>query len=114
MVKIIENGKIHISAKNSKLNFSVDNGEHSLYYVIEKRPGTDIYKFDVPKWFHEMVEEYLIDQKYSRNELFNQHGMAPILNDISTPGKCIEFLAPWIQEYATNGRIIKNEEIFKK
>lgn len=64
-----------------------------------------------------MVEEYLIDQKYSRNELFNQHGMAPTLNDISTPGKCIEFPSPWIEwieEYSKNGRIIKNEEIFKK
>ena len=38
---------------------------------------------------------------------FNQGGRVPKITDITTPGKSIEFPPPWIEEYATNGRIIK-------
>ncbi|WP_207706270.1 hypothetical protein [Clostridium sp. HBUAS56017] len=46
---------------------------------------------------------------YKSNPL-NQGGTVPSLNDISTPGKCVEFPSPWIEwmeEYASNGRIVK-------
>ena len=44
-----------------------------------------------------------------KNNPLNQGGSAPKLTDPTTPGTCIEFPAPWIEwieEYATNGRII--------
>ena len=109
-VVVDNDGNVYISNKKAKLNVSIDNGEHSQYYVKNKRPGADIYEFDVPKWFDDMVNEYTIPQEgYKKNPL-NQGGTVPSLNDISTPGKCIEFPAPWIEwieEYASNGRIIK-------
>ena len=39
-----------LQIKNVNLNVSVDNGEHSQYYIENKRPGADIYEFEVPKW----------------------------------------------------------------
>ena len=109
-IVIDDDGNVHISNKKSKLNISIDNGEHAQYYVKNKRPGADIYEFDVPKWFDDMVQEYTIPQEGYKSNPLNQGGTVPSLNDISTPGKCVEFPAPWIEwieEYATNGRIIK-------
>jgi len=39
-----------------------------------------------------------------------QGGNVPKVTNLTTPGKSIEFPAPWmewIEEYSTNGRIIK-------
>lgn len=108
-ITIDQNGKVHINQKNKNLNLSIDNGEHSQYF-LGKRPGADIYEFEVPKWFDEMVQEYIISQEGYRTNPLNQGGMAPKLTDLNTPGKSVEFPAPWvewIEEYATNGRVIK-------
>lgn len=78
--------------------------------MVMFRPGADIYEFEVPKWFDDMVQEYTIPQAGNKKNPFNQDGTAPKLTDPTTPGKSIEFPAPWsewIEEYATNGRIIK-------
>ena len=56
-----------------------------------------------------MVQEYIIPQEGYKSNPLNQGGTVPSLNDESTPGKCVEFPAPWIEEYATNGRIIRGE-----
>lgn len=88
---------------------SPDGGEHSQYF-LSKRPGADIVEFDVPKWLDDFVKEYEVPQAGYKSNPLNQGGMAPKINDITTPGKSIEFPSPWIEwieEYATNGRIIK-------
>ena len=108
-VVIDSEGNVYINKKDRNLNISIDNGEHSQYYINDNRPGADIYEFEVPKWLDDMVKEYTIPQAgYKKNPL-NQGGSAPKLTDPITPGTCIEFPAPWIEwieEYATNGRII--------
>ena len=108
---VIDNdGNVYISDKKAKLNVSIDNGEHAQYYIENKRPGTDIYEFDVTKWFDDMVQEYTIPQEEYKKNPLNQGGTVSSLNDITTPGKCVEFPAPWIEwmeEYASNGRAIK-------
>ena len=109
-IVIDKDGNVYISNKTAKLNVSIDNGEHAQYYIKNKRPGGDIYEFEVPKWLDDMVQEYIIPQRGYRSNPLNQGGTAPSLNDIETPGICVEFPAPWIEwieEYASNGRIIK-------
>ncbi|WP_143318539.1 hypothetical protein [Clostridium sp. HBUAS56017] len=59
-VVIDNDGNVYINDKTAKLNVSIDNGEHAQYYVKNKRQGADIYEFDVPKWFDDMVQEYTI------------------------------------------------------
>ena len=62
------------------------------------------------KWFDDFVKENTIPQQGYRSNPLNQGGTAPSLNDVSTPGTCIEFPAPWIEwieEYSSNGRVIK-------
>ena len=108
-ILIDSEGNVYINKKNVNLNVSVDNGEHSQYYIENKRPGADIYEFEVPKWLDDMVNEYIVPEKNYRTNPLNQGRCAPKLNDPTTPGRCIEFPAPWIgwiEEYATNGRII--------
>ena len=100
---------VYINKKDRNLNISIDNGEHSQYYINDNRPGADIYEFEVPKWLDDMVKEYTIPQAGYKNNPLNQGGSAPKLTDPTTPGTCIEFPAPWIEwieEYATKGRII--------
>lgn len=108
-VVIDSEGNVYINKKDRNLNISIDNGEHSQYYIKNNRPGADIYEFEVPKWLDDMVKEYTIPQAGYKNNPLNQGGSAPKLTDPTTPGTCIEFPAPWIEwieEYATNGRII--------
>ena len=108
-VVIDSEGNVYINKKDRNLNISIDNGEHSQYYINNNRPGADIYEFEVPKWLDDMVKEYTIPQAGYKNNPLNQGGSAPKLTDPTTPGTCIEFPAPWIEwieEYATKGRII--------
>lgn len=108
-IVIDDNGKIYINRKDKNLNISIDNGEHSQYF-LNKRPGADVYEFEMPKWFNDMVQEYIIPQAGYKNNPLNQGGSAPKLTDPTTPGMSVEFPVPWvewIEEYATNGRIIK-------
>ena len=107
-VVIDSEGNVYINKKDRNLNISIDNGEHSQYY-INNRPGADIYEFEVPKWLDDMVKEYTIPQAGYKSNPLNQGGSAPKLTDPTTPGTCIEVPAPWIEwieEYATKGRII--------
>ena len=107
-VVIDSEGNVYINKKDRNLNISIDNGEHSQYYIKNNRPGADIYEFEVPKWLDDMVKEYTVPQAGYKSNPLNQGGSAPKLTDLTTPGTCIEFPAPWIEwieEYATNGRI---------
>ncbi len=103
-VVIDSEGNVFITNHNRNLNVSIDNGEHAQYYINNNRPGADIYEFDVPKWFDDMVNEYTVPQAGAKG------GCNPKLTDVTTPGKCVEFPKPWVEwidEYSTNGRIIK-------
>lgn len=103
-VVIDSEGNVSITNHNRNLNVSIDNGEHAQYYINNNRPGADIYEFDVPKWFDDMVNEYTVPQAGAKG------GCNPKLTDVTTPGKCVEFPEPWVEwidEYSTNGRIIK-------
>ena len=106
---IIDNdGNVYINKSDKNLNISIDQGEHSQHF-LDKRPGADVYEFEVPKWFDDMVQEYTIPQAGYKNNPLNQGGSAPKLTDPTTPGRSIEFPPPWIEwieEYATNGRVI--------
>ena len=108
-VLIDDEGAVYINNKSSNLNLSIDNGEHAQYYVENRRQGADIYEFDVPKWFDDIVQEFAVPQAGYKLNPNNQGGAAPKLTDPGTPGRCIEFPAPWIEwieEYSSNGRIV--------
>ena len=107
-------GRIHINKKNKNLNISVDNGEHSQNFIKNNRPGADIYEWEVPKWFDDMMQEYSIPQADYRTNSLNQSRMAPKLTDPSPNkiGRTLEIPSPWLEwmeEYATNGRIIRGD-----
>lgn len=104
-------GNVYINNPDSNLNVSIDNGEHSQYFLKNHRPGGEIVEFDVPKWFDDMVKEFQIPQECASTNPMNQGGMAPKVVDPTKVknGRCIEFPPPWIEwlnEYAKNGRII--------
>lgn len=97
------------SKLDKNLNLSVDGGEHSQYF-LSKRPGAYVVEFEAPKWLDDFVKEYEVSQVGYKSNPLNQGGMAPKITDITTHGKIIELPPPWvewIEEYATNGRIIK-------
>ena len=107
-ISVDETGKVSIPNKSKDLNISVDGGEHSQYFQ-GKRPGSDIVEFDVPKWLDDFVNESSIPQAGAKSNPLNQGATVLKVTDLTTPGKSIEFPAPWIdwiEEYATNGRII--------
>lgn len=102
-ISVDSTGKVTISKPDKNLNLSVDDGEHSQYF-LSKRPGADVVEFDVPKWVDDFVKEYEVPQVRYKSNPFNQGGMAPKITDITKPGKSIEFPPPWIEwieEYAT-------------
>ncbi|KAB8126071.1 hypothetical protein F9U64_20780 [Gracilibacillus oryzae] len=110
-IQVNENGTITIPKKDTDLNISIDNGEHSSYFRNEARNGNaDIVEFDVPNWFDEFLKENTIPQSGYKSNPLNQGGTAPKLVDPTKPGNSFEVPTPWIEwieEYAKNGRILK-------
>ncbi|MFA0814254.1 MAG: hypothetical protein ACC608_00530 [Anaerofustis sp.] len=107
---IIKNdGTVYITNKDKNLNISIDEGEHAEYF-INKREGSYVVEFDVPKWFDEYIKENAVPQEGYKSNPDNQGGFAPKITDPSTPGISVELPPPWIEwieEYAINARIIK-------
>ena len=108
----VEDGKIVIPNKKSNLNISTGNADHANYFLQKRGSNAEIVEFDVPKWLDDFINESAIPQKnYNKNPL-NQGGTAPKIVDPTTPGDSYELPAPWIEwieEYATNGRVIPNK-----
>lgn len=107
-IKINEDGTISISNHNSNISVSIDNGEHSQYF-LSKRPGGEIVEFDIPKWMDDFIKETEIPQHGYRTNPLNQGGSAPKLVDPNMPGISYELPAPWIEwleEYAQGARIV--------
>ncbi len=102
-------GSISIPNKSADLNVSVGT-EHAGYFQAIRGENSEIVRFDLPKWFHDFINESAIKQfGYGSNPL-NQGGTVPKIVDPTTPGLSYEFPPPWIkwiEEYATNGRVIK-------
>ncbi|MBC1231571.1 hypothetical protein HCB26_08785 [Listeria booriae] len=108
-ISINDQGKIYINNKDKNLNISIDNGEHAKHFLENNRQGAYVVEFDVPKWFDDFVKENTVPQAGYKNNPLNQGGTAPKLTDPTTPGKSIEFPQPWaewIEEYATNTKVI--------
>lgn len=109
-VLVDNSGNLFIKNKDKNLNISIDNGEHSSYFLAKNRENAYVIEFDMPKWFDNFVKENTIPQFNYKNNPANQRGMAPKLTDTTTPGTSIEFPNPWIEwieESATNIRIIE-------
>ncbi|KQO02798.1 hypothetical protein [Paenibacillus sp. Leaf72] len=105
-----DNGSITIQ-KGVNVNISTGNIDHAIYYLKKKRAGGEIVAFDVPKWLDNFVKETAIKQRDFKENPLNQGGSAPKKVDPTTPGDSYEFppiWSEWFEEYATNGRIIKD------
>jgi hypothetical protein len=108
-ITVGEDGSLIFNDLDRNLNVSIDHGEHSQYFLDNKRPGGTIVEFEVPQWFDDFVQETWIPQRNSSTNPMNQGGAAPKITDPMTPGISVEFPPPWIewmQEYASNGRIV--------
>ena len=109
-IVVNDDGTISIPDKKSQLSISIDEGEHASYFASKRGNNVQIVEFDVPKWFDDFVKESAIPQKNYKANPLNQGGTAPKITDPNTPGNSYEFPSPWIEwmeEYATNARIIR-------
>ncbi len=108
-IYVNDDGSISIPDKSADLNVSV-GAEHADYFQAIRGKNSEIVRFDLPKWFHDFIDESAIRQFGYRSNPSNQGGTAPKIVDPTTPGLSYEFPPPWIrwiEEYATNGRVTK-------
>jgi len=111
-INVDESGVISVPNKKSNLNISTGNADHAQYFLKKRGSEAHIVEFDLPKWFDDFLAENSIPQKGYKTNPLNQGKTAPKIVDPSTPGKSYEVPAPWIEwieEYAKNGRIVRNE-----
>ena len=91
------------------LYVSIDNGEHSIYFLNNKRGGVgDIVEFNIPKWLFDFINGEAIPQAGATANPGYQNGMAPQIVDPTMPGNAYGLPDPWIEwlmEYATNGKV---------
>ena len=104
-------GAGNASFDGKTLNLSVGNLDHARYFQ-SKRPGSEIFSFDVPKWFDDFVQETKIPQKGYRTNPLNQGRTAPKIVDPHQPGLSLELppvWSEWLNEVVVpgSGRIIK-------
>ena len=113
-IEVLEDGRVSIERPDKALSISADNGEHADYYLTRERAeGADVVEFDVPKWFHDMANEYSIPQANAKSNPNYQDGMAPRVTDPTKPGYKLEMPSPWvgwIEEYAINAKQIDGED----
>lgn len=91
------------------LYVSIDNGEHSIYFLNNKRGGVgDIVEFNIPKWLFDFINGEAIPQAGATANPGYQNGMAPQIVDPTMQGNAYGLPDPWIEwlmEYATNGKV---------
>ena len=103
-------GSISILSRNRNLDISAYTDQHYQYYSGEnKRPGSYVVAFEVPRWFDEFVRQEAIIQNHYRTNPLNQRGAAPQMTDLTSAG--FKFSLPpiwheWLEEYATGARIL--------
>lgn len=83
-----------VSIKNGTLNISTGDSTHADYF-LSKRPGAQVYEFEVPKWFDDFVRENAIPQQNYNANPMNQGGLAPKTVDPTTPGQSYELPPIW-------------------
>ena len=108
-IKVNVDGSSSIPNKDANLSISIDGGEHAEYFLNKRGGDAQIIEIDVPKWFDDFLQENAIPQVNYKTNPHNQGGAAPKITDITTPGKCFELPAPWIEwleEYGRNARIV--------
>ena len=92
-----------------KLYISIDNGEHSSYFLEEKRGGVgDIVEFKIPKWLADFIAGEAIPQEGATSNPGYQNGMAPQIVDPTKPGTAYGLGEPWLEwlmEYGTDGSV---------
>lgn len=67
-------------------------------------------EFEMSKWLDDFIQENAVHQSDYKKNPFNQGGTTPKIVDPFTPGQSYELPTPWsewLEEYATNGRIVK-------
>ena len=96
-IQVNDDGTISIPNKKANLNISIDNGEHSDYFLNKRGEDAYIVEMEVPKWFDDFLQETAIPQKYYRTNPLNQGGLAPKITDTTTPGKSFELPDPWVE-----------------
>lgn len=108
-ISVNVDGSISIENTSANLNVSVGT-EHAYYFQGIRGDSSEIVQFDLPTWFDDFVAESAIEQYGCTKNPANQGGTVPKIVDPTTPGISYEFPPPWIQwieEYATNGRVIR-------
>ena len=110
-IKVNANGTITIENKKSVLYVSRTNLAHAIYYRNEARPEGEIVAFKVPRWFDNMILEFMEPQENYR-ERFPKRAdrVHPLEVDRTTSGFSIGLNPPWIEwleEVATDGKVIK-------
>ena len=87
--------------QQGQLNISKGSLEHAQYFKNLRGEGAEIFKFEVPKWFDDLVSEFTIPQKNYKSNPLNQRGNAPKLVDPNQPGTSLELpeiWSKWLQE----------------
>jgi RHS repeat-associated protein len=102
----------NVSIRRGTLNISAGSMDHARYFARERRPGANIYAFDIPRWLDCLIQEFEQPQDGYRDNPMNQQRQAPKRVDPTTPGRSYELPEPWgrwLQEYAIpgSGRIIR-------
>jgi RHS repeat-associated protein len=108
-IRIDADGNVKIN--KTTVCISIGDLEHAQYF-LDKRPGAEIFSFDIPKWMDEFIDGEAIEQfQYGSNPL-NQDRQAPKIVDPTTPGRSYELppiWAEWLEEVAVpeSGKIIR-------
>ncbi|MFC4077126.1 hypothetical protein [Salinithrix halophila] len=81
--------------EKANLNISTGTTEHAEYFKAKRGGNDQIFEWDIPKWFDDMIREYAIPQGNSKTNPLNQGGAAPKIVDETTPGESFELPPPW-------------------
>jgi hypothetical protein len=100
-VNINNTGKVKIGTVKN-LNVSVGDAAHAEYFAklrMKQYTGVGdcpaVYSFEIPAWAANFMIGNAIPQKGYRSNPLNQNGLAPKVNDPTTPGASLELPAPW-------------------
>ncbi|WP_258958951.1 hypothetical protein [Paenibacillus tyrfis] len=85
-----DDGTVSVVTKKSNLNVSAETSEHAEYFLQKKGEGSYIIEFEVDNWFHDMIMENAIPQKYYKKNPLNQGRAAPKIVDPHQPGLSLE------------------------
>ena len=111
-----EDGTISIVTAKSNLSISTTTPEHAEYFkALRESQGNPSYiiEFEVPDWFDNFIMENAVGQTGYRSNPLNQARTAPKVVDPRQSGSATALELPsiwheWLEEYATNAKILDN------